>query len=656
MRRNLPVTQVEYPLPVGTTLVSKTDLKGKITYCNPAFVEVSGFDKDELLGAPHNLIRHPDMPAAAFADLWATVGKGLQWTGVVKNRRKNGDHYWVVANVTPMLDQGRVTGYLSVRTMPSREEIAAAESLYARMNEGRLRGVALRNGYLRRTGPLGLVTHFSDLKLRRRLALVSLLDAVSMATIAALAITGAPTLWLAAVSGVAVVLTLATGVYINHAVADPVHQALGVARALASGSVSIRASSPRADALGLLLRALTQTSINILGVLTDIRGAMFRIGGASAKLSQGMRGLASRTESQAASVQQTSATMEELTATVRQNADNATQAYELATQASRIADRGGGTVRDVVATMDSINASSRKIREIIGVIDGIAFQTNILALNAAVEAARAGEQGRGFAVVAGEVRALAQRSASAAREIKDLITASVGEVDRGAAQVREAGTTMDEMVAAVQRVSDLMSEISSASREQSSGIEQVGQAIVQIDEITQQNAALVQQTLADTERVAGELEWLTSATEVFDLGDRLPAQAPAPATRPAAAIDPKVRRFLDDAVAAHAKWKLRLHHYLKGAEPPPDPSEVRRDDACALGQWLCDEGDAFAGTPEYAKLKTEHSAFHHCAADVVEHIRRGDRAGAQAMLSGSGAFARQSTRVVQAIEAVRESV
>ncbi|MFO1282209.1 MAG: methyl-accepting chemotaxis protein [Burkholderiales bacterium] len=574
MRKNLPVTQAEYPLPPDVTLVSKTDLKGVITYCNPSFIEVSGYEQHELLGAPHNLIRHPDMPPAAFADLWVTVKKGLQWTGIVKNRRKNGDHYWVVANVTPMLDRGRVTGYLSVRTVPTREQITAAESLYRRMNDGGLRGFALRHGYLRRTGLLGWFRHFSDMKLRKRLAIVSVVDAISMAAIATLAVAGAPPVWLLAVTAVAVVVTLATGYYINHAVADPVHEALGTARALASGSVRVRASSSRGDALGLLLRALTQTSINIMGVMTDIRRGMDRIGGASGKLREAMRGLAARTESQAASVEQTSATMEQLTATVRQNADNAVQANDLATQASQIAGRGGETFKDVVRTMDTISASSRRINDIIGVIDGIAFQTNILALNAAVEAARAGEQGRGFAVVATEVRALAQRSAAAAKEIKGLISASVADVDRGSTQVRAVGSTMEEMVQAVQRVSSLMSEISSASREQSSGIEQVGAAIVQIDEITQQNAALVQQTLADTENVAGELDWLTSATEVFDIEHRPEAATAGTSGGSSTPSDAKARQFLDQAVAAHAQRSQRLARVVGDAQKEPDHSEV----------------------------------------------------------------------------------
>jgi methyl-accepting chemotaxis protein len=272
-----------------------------------------------------------------------------------------------------------------------------------------------------------------------------------------------------------------------------------------------------------------------------VRGGTDLIATASQEISAGNLDLSARTEQQAGALEETAASMEELTTTVRQNADNARQANQLAIAASDVAGRGGAVVGEVIVTMGSINESARKIVDIIGVIDGIAFQTNILALNAAVEAARAGEQGRGFAVVASEVRTLAQRSAAAAKEIKELIGDSVQKVDAGARLVDQAGATMEDVVASIRRVTDIMAEIASASQEQTSGIEQVNQAIGQMDQVTQQNAALVEESAAAAASMQDQAGKLAAVVGVFRLGreDASPARAPRPAgatRRPALAV------------------------------------------------------------------------------------------------------------------------
>ncbi|MDD5389462.1 MAG: methyl-accepting chemotaxis protein [Gallionellaceae bacterium] len=931
MRQNLPVSGNEYMLKDGIQIVSATDTKGIITFCNPDFIEASGFSESELMGAPHNILRHPDMPAVAFKDLWDTLAAGHPWSGLVKNRRKNGDHYWVRAYASPIKKDGQITGYLSIRAKPGRDEVAAAEALYKDIREGRAKGIYLKEGRLLHTGPRGLLENVQNMSLRARLAGAVVLMALFLALIGGLGIVGmnksnsiidevysralepakladqirylladsrgqvllgmqhnpafpisklhdhsiqkhldaisdnsnkineawaklskvefdpqvgassavktalekfqaartrfgldgilpaksalqatmyddigemlidsinplykavnedtntllaaldnyaqeqrtvaesrSATLrnlmllvFLLAIAGAgvvgwllvrAIVLPLrrtagyfdkisegrydnaiqvdrhdeigkvlealanmqiklgfdvaesrrvaneslrvkialdnvSSGVmmadterrivYANKAVLNlfknaeadirqqlpnfdadkllgtsidtfhknPGHQAgllanlsgtyrsalnigvrsmtvvanpvisdkgerLGavvewsdrtgevavekevaslvnaaaagdfsrrlkaegkegfflqlaeginrlvetsergmndvarVLKALASGDLGERIDADYQGLIGQLKDDANGTAAKLSEIVSQIREATDSINTAAREIASGNADLSGRTESQASSLEETAASMDEITSTVRQNADNARQANQLAKGASDIAMKGGSVVSEVVHTMGSIADSSKKIADIISVIDGIAFQTNILALNAAVEAARAGEQGRGFAVVAGEVRSLAQRSAGAAKEIKTLIGDSVDKVNIGYKQVEQAGNTMNEIVDAVKRVTDIMGEISAASTEQSQGIEQVNSAIAQMDEATQQNAALVEEAAAAAESLQDQAASLTQAVAVFSTAPAGGRNAHAP-TRPAArAIAPAPR-------------------------------------------------------------------------------------------------------------------
>jgi aerotaxis receptor len=518
MRNNQPVTSTEYVMRDGDAIVSKTDTKGRITYVNPSFIEISGFEPAELLGKAHNIVRHPDMPPAAFADLWVTLQSGKPWTGLVKNRRKNGDFYWVVANVVPIKEGGRTVGYMSVRTKPTREQVAAAEALYAKIRSGQARGIRIVQGRAVRSGWRSVFARLGALPLGRRLGLAMGGQALLMALLAS-QVDGAVPRALALAGALA---ALALWADIRRMVARPLAQATEAVLALAGGDLSHACPQGGADEAGQLLAALRQLNINLAATVGDVRSNVRSMEQATRDIALGNLDLARRTESQAASLEQTAASLAQIAAAAGQNTDSAVRADRLVGEASSVAGRGGAAVGRVGATMNGISTSAARIVDIIGLIDGIAFQTNILALNASVEAARAGEQGRGFAVVAGEVRHLAQRSASAAREIKALIEESVRKVGEGSDQVDAAGATMLEVVGAVQGAAAIMHDITSASRDQGDGIAQVNAAMAELDAITRQNAVLVEQSAAASASLADEAGELVQALSVFKLaGERV---------------------------------------------------------------------------------------------------------------------------------------
>ncbi|MCU6434883.1 methyl-accepting chemotaxis protein [Undibacterium sp. Jales W-56] len=342
-------------------------------------------------------------------------------------------------------------------------------------------------------------------------------------------------LWIMGVLAASILLGLTLAYWIAHVVASPLQHAVKVAQTVASGDLTSHIEVRSLDETGLLLQALKEMNASLLKVVTEVRSGTDQIAEASAQIAEGNLDLSNRTETQASSLAETASSMEELTSTVRHNSDNAHQANQLSISATAVALKGGNVVSQVVDTMGSINASSKKIVDIIAVIDGIAFQTNILALNAAVEAARAGEQGRGFAVVASEVRNLAQRSASAAKEIKELINDSVEKVDQGSRLVDQAGSTMHEVVESVKRVSDIISEITAAGAEQSSGIDQINTAIAQMDQVTQQNAALVEEAAAAASALQDQAANLSEVVSVFKLDQSsMRRTPPANVSRPAA--------------------------------------------------------------------------------------------------------------------------
>ncbi|MBP5980665.1 MAG: PAS domain-containing protein [Halomonas sp.] len=669
MRNNQPVTQREYVLNEESVLISRSDLKGRVTFANATFVDVSGYTRDELIGAPHNLLRHPDMPEAAYADFWKTIQSGATWQGIVKNRRKNGDYYWVSATVAPLKDGDRVVGYTSVRRKVSPEAAAQAASVYAELCEkGSARHYKLVQGALRRKGLAGLLSRFNITSLKAKLITMVVMALTLLCLAGGLGIYGLmesgkrldtlnhsglesianlqrierhlgqslealepavrnprranieelnveidqhiatlrelwqtfkvvgevssdlvmtfdTTLneWIASVNTALEAIQTGNGFAAFEALNDTIqphtealrgmnselvaderaqaqvlvadaqrarHQMLiaqlvligigllvlvglsvfilrnvlsGLAGArhltfqIAAGNLAASERQTSNDELGDLLYSLDTMRFSLASIVNDLDSRVSVVTPAIREIAAENEELASRTEQQASSLQQTAASMEEMTSTVQQNTENARQATGLAVQNAASTRDTGKQMEALVERMQRIAQSADKMNEMISVIDGIAFQTNILALNASVEAARAGEHGRGFAVVASEVRNLAGRSADAAQEIRKMIDSTTQEVSGGRSAVEQAERAIENVMRQVSQVSELMESISTASNEQSSGIGQINAAVAEMDNVTQQNASKVQSIAASADNLTLEAFELANVVDAFRL-------------------------------------------------------------------------------------------------------------------------------------------
>jgi len=489
--------QGEYVLPDDEVIITHTDPSSRITYANEAFLRSSQYSLEECLGQPQNIVRHPDMPKEAFADLWKTIRSGKSWTGIVKNRRKHGGYYWVRANVTPMMENGRIVGYMSVRIKPTRAEIEQAERAYAAIRSGLGGSLRIREGRLVDVSLWGSLGRLLRPSLRHTVwiffgALIAILVGLGVRSWFAEGAT-APM----ALSAVGALIALAAMTYVERSVIRPLLRLQQAACQLLAGDTRSRIRDEGADCVTAIARTIEQVRIKMDGVLKDNLSVASRFRDGVHEVSGSIGELSRRATERAASLEESAASLAELTSSVARNNENTTHAAQFAAKSLEMTKEGRTVVGELHTAMGTIEASSRRIEEIVGIIDGIAFQTNILALNAAVEAARAGEQGRGFAVVAEEVRSLAQRSAASAREIKTLIESSTSTIREGSELADRADQAMKHVVESVERVTGLIAEIEASGREQAAGIEQINIAVSQMDQGTQSDAQMAQ-LLADT--------------------------------------------------------------------------------------------------------------------------------------------------------------
>lgn len=511
MKSNMPVTQIEHALNDKATLLSTTDKESHITYANTAFIDASGFNEDQLMGEAHNIIRHPDMPPAAFADMWYTLQQGDSWTGMVKNRRQNGDHYWVRANVTPVWHNEKLTGYISVRTVPSRDEITHSESLYQKMNSQQFKGFRLFKGIIIRRGLLAWTSMFKWLNISQRVNY-----SLGVTALLALLFIFAPFNPFIQ-SGGLLVLFLALAIYLKYQICQPVNTLLTQMKKVVSGRKPDNCHLNRVDEIGMLMRLVNQSGLNLNSLVDDVSTQISGIRAISQRVSKEGTALHQRSEETSADLQQTAAAIEEIGSAVQQTAETAAHTMTMADKTSANAAEGGDIMKQTIAMMQAISRDNGQIVDIIGVIDSIAFQTNILALNAAVEAARAGESGRGFAVVAAEVRNLAQHSASAAKEIKQLIEKNVANVNSGVKMVEQTETHLTGMIGDVLQMSMMIKDISLATREQTQALDLINDSISRVGTMTHNNAEMVERVTDATADLTQRSSRLQQAVQVFGI-------------------------------------------------------------------------------------------------------------------------------------------
>ncbi len=511
MRNTGSVTQVDHPLHDDDLLISRTDVRGVITWANEGFCRVAGYSVDELVGRPHNLVRHPDMPRGAFADLWATVKEGKAWRGIVKNRCKNGDHYWVEADVTPIRRNGEVVGFLSIRGQPDVAERRGVEPVYAKMIEQEA------VGGLKKPGRVARVLGWS-------------MPAGGRAAVPVLALG----LTVLSQGLLPVMLTRGFGVVATCMALWGIRELVLPVRSLSevvrSADLHARVPVMGAGPIAELGRGFNIMQQRFLRIVREFGRQGRALSSSVRELRAANDDLSSRTEQQAANLEESAAGIEELSASVEVTARQARNAADVARQARDGTQAGRRAFVDLAASVKAMHEASAQVGEIIGMVDEIAFQTNLLALNAAVEAARAGEHGRGFAVVANEVRALALRSSGASKQIREIVSQSQERASAGVGAAEGAASRIVAAASQSEEVCALMETIADATREQSRGLGEMSKAVAQLDQITQRNAAAVE------ELAGGAVDLERQVTEMLNLVECFEATAPAAAGGTAAKV------------------------------------------------------------------------------------------------------------------------
>ncbi|WP_305073319.1 methyl-accepting chemotaxis protein [Propionivibrio sp.] len=542
MRKNLPVTNVETLLPENQFIYSRTDLKGQITEANDAFCDVSGFSREEMLGKPHNMVRHPDMPPAAFEDMWRDLKAGLPWRGIVKNRRKDGGFYWVVANVAPVRESGQVIGYQSVRSRPTPEEIAVAEKAYARINAGS-KNLIVSHGRVKKRHSnfvLGLLSLSWQMQFIG--ILILLLGALDVAEV----FFGQELI--PVVHHGLMVFTVIYSLYFMTYFVPKVNRDLRtmnqwIEGVLSSGNLRQRLPITRGDLLGVTARQMDVFVSSIQATVQGIADTAGHVRQATQEVDDGMRVAMDSAERQNEATSSAAAAVEEVTVSISEVAEHARSTRDVAASAGEVSRAGversdeacrtinslAETVKRSAEQVETLGQRSAEISQIAGAIKEIADQTNLLALNAAIEAARAGEAGRGFAVVADEVRKLAERTAKATEEISSMIGLiqsdtqnAVDGMRAGAAQVEEGVTLVHSAQESLQRIDDEMgntiqrvNEISHASSEQQEAMTQLAQNVEQVATMTEQNVAVVNQTEAMVQKLEGIVDRMNKAVHQY---------------------------------------------------------------------------------------------------------------------------------------------
>ncbi|MDG4866636.1 methyl-accepting chemotaxis protein [Guyparkeria sp. 1SP6A2] len=658
MKVNLPVTQKNLDYPADMQLISTTDLKGQIRYVNHDFIKVSGYTWDELIGQPHNLIRHPDMPPAAFKDMWQTIKAGNVWNQLVKNRCKNGDHYWVDAYVTPVYAGDEVVGYQSIRTKPSKEAIAKAERLYRWMNEQKVEKLPRKRRLANLS--LGKLT-FGGFALLILLNLGQLANALIGQETAAFAAQGnMPAIGLAAL---AILLSVLIYLLLWRLVFHPLDRTGDILKRMAGGKLKQTITVSGHNEMGELNQSakLLQARLNtVFGQFTE--SAMSLTASADQLSATGDETLR-RMDKQTREVEQVATAMNEMAQTVDEVARSAAETAHAVESADREAYGGKEQVRrtheavadlsgqfeQTATAIESLREHGDRIDSIIQVIGGIADQTNLLALNAAIEAARAGEHGRGFAVVAEEVRALASKTQDSAGEIRGMIESlrngiqnAVTNVENGRNRMdqveTQAGATdraLDSITEAVDQINNMSSQIATATEEQSSVAEEMNRNITTISgetEDTTENSREVASLGNDLSQMANELQQLLAQFN----------------TDSSASFD------FESAKAAHRAWKTRLRAYLNGDKDALDPDKIASDRQCELGRWYFGSGkQKFGHLPAMQEIEEPHRQLHRKVKEIVDLKQAGQGEQAERELSEVN---RLSDRIVALLDRVERQV